>query len=64
MQIDLIFKLAGLGIFVAVIKLVLEQADKKEIAQMVTLSAVLISFFWIIKLMTDLFGEIRSVFGL
>lgn len=64
MQIDLIFKLAGLGIFVAVIKLVLEQADKKEIAQMVTLSAVLISFFWIIRLMTDLFGEIRSVFGL
>ena len=64
MQIDLIFKLAGLGIFVAVIKLVLEQADKKEIAQMVTLSAVLISFFWIIRLMTDLFGEIRAVFGL
>ena len=64
MQIDLIFKLAGLGIFVAVIKLVLDQADKKEIAQMVTLSAVLISFFWVVQLMTQLFGEIKSVFGL
>lgn len=64
MQIDLIFKLAGLGIFVAVIKLVLDQADKKEIAQMVTLSAVLISFFWVIQLMTQLFGQIRAVFGL
>ncbi len=64
MQIDLIFKLAGLGIFVAVIKLVLEQAEKKEIAQMVTLSAVLISFYWVIKLITQLFGEIRAVFGL
>ncbi|MCG8641078.1 MAG: stage III sporulation protein AC [Desulfobacterales bacterium] len=64
MQIDLIFKLAGLGIFVSVIKLVLEQAEKKEIAQMVTLSAVLISFYWIIKLIAQLFGEIRAVFGL
>ncbi|AZR73549.1 stage III sporulation protein AC [Anoxybacter fermentans] len=64
MQIDLIFKLAGLGIFVAVIKLVLDQADKKEIAQMVTLSAVLISFFWVVRLISQLFGEIRAVFGL
>lgn len=64
MQIDLIFKLAGLGIFVAVIKQVLDQADKKEIGQLVTLSAVLISFFWIIRLITQLFGEIRTVFGL
>lgn len=64
MQIDLVFKLAGLGIFVAVIKLVLDQADKKEIAQMVTLSAVLIAFFWVIRLLTQLFGEIKAVFGL
>lgn len=64
MQIDLIFKLAGLGIFVAVIKLVLDQADKKEIAQLVTLSAVLIAFFWVLRLLTQIFGEIKSVFGL
>lgn len=64
MQIDLVFKLAGLGIFVAVIKLVLDQADKKEIAQLVTLSAVLIAFFWVIQLLTQIFGEIKSVFGL
>ncbi len=64
MEIDLVFKLAGLGIFVAVIKLVLDQADKKEIAQMVTLSAVLISFFWVVRLMAQLFSEIRAVFGL
>lgn len=64
MQIDLVFKLAGLGIFVAVIKLVLDQADKKEIAQLVTLSAVLIAFFWVIQLLTKIFGEIKSVFGL
>ncbi|MCK4259738.1 MAG: stage III sporulation protein AC [Halanaerobiales bacterium] len=64
MQIDLVFKLAGLGIFVSVIKLVLDQADKKEIAQLVTLSAVLISFFWVVRLMSQLFAEIRAVFGL
>lgn len=64
MQIDLLFKIAGLGIFIAVIKLVLDQADKKEIAQMVTLCGVLICFFWVVRLMTQLFGEIKSVFGL
>ena len=36
MDINLIFKIAGLGIFISIINIVLKQADKEEQAQMLT----------------------------
>ncbi|MFW5787216.1 MAG: stage III sporulation protein AC, partial [Halanaerobiales bacterium] len=42
MDIDLIFKIAGIGIFISVINIVLKQAGKEEQAQMLTLVGVII----------------------
>ena len=62
MDIDLIFKIAGIGIFISIINIVLKQAEKEEQAQMLTLVGVIIVLLVIIQLINELFNEVRSVF--
>lgn len=64
MQIGLIMQLAGLGLLTAVAHLVLKQAGKEEMAQLVTLAAVVIGFVIVLDQIARLFNNIRSLFGL
>jgi stage III sporulation protein AC len=64
MEINLIFKIAGIGILVSVLNMVLKQAGKEEQAQMLTLAGVIIVLLMVIQLVQKLFIEVRSVFGL
>ncbi len=62
MDIDLIFKIAGIGIFISIINIVLKQADKEEQAQMLTLVGVIIVLMVVIRLINQLFDNVRTVF--
>lgn len=64
MQIDVIFKIAAIGIIVAVLNQVLVKADKSEIATLVTLTGVIIVLLTVINLVSELFVTIRSLFQL
>ena len=64
MDINLIYKIAGIGILVSVLNIVLKQAGKDEQAQMLTLAGVIIVLLMVIQLVQKLFIEVRSVFGL
>mgnify|MGYP001151680434 CR=1 FL=1 len=64
MQIDIIFKIAAIGIIVAVLNQVLVKADKSEIATLVTLTGVIIVLLTVINLVSELFTTIRSLFQL
>ncbi|NLY73888.1 MAG: stage III sporulation protein AC [Firmicutes bacterium] len=64
MDINLIFKIAGIGILVSVLNMVLKQAGKEEQAQMLTLAGVIIVLMMVIQLVQRLFTDVRSVFGL
>ena len=64
MNIDLIFTIAGIGILISVLTTVLQQAEKPELAQMLTLVGVVIVLFMVIQLVNDLFTAVRSVFRL
>lgn len=64
MDINLIFKIAGIGILVSVLNMVLKQAGKEEQAQMLTLAGVIIVLLMVIQLVQKLFIDVRSVFGL
>lgn len=64
MDINLIYKIAGIGILVSVLNIVLKQAGKDEQAQMLTLTGVIIVLLMVIQLVQRLFIEVRSVFGL
>jgi len=62
-DINLIFRIAGIGILISVLNMVLKQAGKEEQAQMLTLAGVVIVLFMVIQLIQRLFTDIRSVFG-
>ena len=60
MEIDLIFKIAGTGIIVAVLNLVLKRAEREEQAMMTTLAVLML----LVDQIGTLFERVKSVFGL
>ena len=64
MEIDLVFKIAGAGIIVAVLNLVLRRAERDEQAMMPTLAGLIVVLMLIVDEISDLFDKIKSVFGL
>lgn len=63
-QIDLLFKIAGIGIFISVLNIVLKQAEKQEQAQMLTLVGVVIVMLMVLQLINELFQTMRTIFNL
>ncbi|MBP0975091.1 MAG: stage III sporulation protein AC [Oscillospiraceae bacterium] len=64
MDIDLIFKVAGIGIIVAVLNLVLKRAEREEQAMLTTLAGLIVVLMLIISEIQSLFDTVKSVFGL
>ncbi|MBR5682341.1 MAG: stage III sporulation protein AC [Ruminococcus sp.] len=64
MNIDLIFKIAGTGIIVAVLNLVLKRAEREEQAMMTTLAGLIVVLIVIVEEIGDLFDKVKTVFGL
>ncbi|MEW6308231.1 MAG: stage III sporulation protein AC [Bacillota bacterium] len=64
MSVDLIFKIAGIGIIVSIMHTVLKQANKEDLAHVVTLTAVVVVLAVVAKLVSDLFGSVRTMFQL
>ena len=63
-DINIIFKIAGVGILISILNMVLKQADKEEQAQMLTLVGVVVVLLLVIQLIQRLFHDVRAVFGL
>ena len=64
MDIDLIFKIAAIGIIVAVLNLLLKRAERDEQAMMTTLAGLIVVLLMIVRQVGNLFGTIKEVFGL
>ena len=64
MDIDLIFKVAGTGIIVAVLNLVLKRAEREEQAMLTTLAGLIVVLMLIISEIQALFDTVKTVFGL
>lgn len=64
MQIEIIFRIAAIGILLAVLNQVLVKADKSEIATLVTLTGVIIVLLTVVELISDLFTTLRTLFQL
>ena len=63
-NIDIIFRIAGIGILISVLSIVLKQAKKEEQAEMLTLAGVVVVLIIVVQLMNQLFTMVRSVFNL
>ena len=64
MEIDLLFKIAAIGILVAVLNQVLSRAGRDEQAMMTTLTGVVIVLMMVVKQISVLFDTVRTTFGL
>lgn len=64
MGIDLLFKIAAIGILVAVLYQVLVRAGREDQAMMTTLAGVIIVLAMVIKEISGLFTSVRTIFNL
>lgn len=64
MNVDLIFKIAAIGIIVAVLNQLLIRSGREEQAMMTTLAGLIVVLMMIIQQISVLFKSIKSIFGL
>ena len=62
--IDVIFRIAAIGILAAVVSSILKQSGKDELSMFVSLAAVIIVLLMIINMVSDLFNVVRTLFNL
>lgn len=63
MDVDLIFKIAAVGIMVAVLNLLLGRAGRDEQALMITIAGLVAVLIVVLREISGLFDLIKSLFG-
>ncbi len=63
MNIEFIFKIAAIGIIVAVLSLVLSRSGREEQAMMTTLAGLVVVLLMLVEKISELFTTIESLFG-
>ncbi len=61
MEIDLIFRIAGVGIVVSILNQILMKSDKAEYAALITVTGIIIVVLMVIPQIRDLFEAIREL---
>lgn len=64
MTINTVFQIAAVGILVAVLTQVLNQAGRDDQATMTSLAGLIVVLFWIIQYISDLFNTVKTLFNL
>ncbi|MBQ8109734.1 MAG: stage III sporulation protein AC [Clostridia bacterium] len=64
MDIDFIFRIAGIGVIVTVISQLLTRAGRDDMAMLATLSGLVLVLLMVVNAISDFFTTIRALFGL
>ena len=64
MDVDLIFKIAAVGILGAVLNLLLVRSGREEQAMMTTLAGLVVVLMMLVQQISDLFQLVKTLFGL
>ncbi len=64
MDVDLIFKIAAIGILVSVLNQVLSRSGRDEQATMTTLAGLVVVLMMVVQEISDLFQLVKDLFGL
>ena len=64
MTINLIFKIAAVGILVSVLGQVLKHSGRDEQAFLVSLAGLILVLLWVVPYIEDLFETIQSLFAM
>ena len=61
MDIDFVFRIAGIGIIVTVISQLLTRAGRDDIALLATLSGLVVVLMMVVGMISDFLSSIRSL---
>ena len=64
MEIDLIFKIAAIGIIVSILNQVLSRSGREEQATMTTLTGLVVVLMIVAQKIAELFDLVKNLFGL
>ena len=64
MNVDLIFKIAAIGILVSVLNQVLTRSGREEQATMTTLAGLIVVLMMVVQKISELFDLVKVLFGL
>jgi stage III sporulation protein AC len=62
--IDIIFRIAGIGIVIAIVNQVLKKVDREEITTLTTLAGTVIVLLIVLDMIAQLFSTLKNMFGL
>ena len=63
MDVEIIFKIAGIGILTTVVGQILKNSGKDDISTLATLAGVVIVLFMVVGLISDLFSNMKTMFS-
>lgn len=63
-NIDIVFKIAAVGVLIAVLSQLLIKSGRDDIALMVSVTGLIIVLLVVVQMVNDLFESIKSIFGL
>jgi stage III sporulation protein AC len=64
MDVSMIFKIAAVGILVAVLNQVMLRSGREEQAMMITLAGIVVVLMMVIRMVNDLFETVKTMFQL
>lgn len=64
MEIDVIFKIAAIGIIVTIVCQVLKKSEREDIATIVSLAGLVIVLAVVLDMVVGLFDSVRNIFDL
>lgn len=64
MDVNLIFKIAAIGVILSILHTVLARAGREELGHLATLAGVIIVLIWVIGMVRQLFDTVKAMFQL
>ena len=62
MDIDIVFRIAAVGILIAELNQVLSRAGRDDQAMLTTLAGLIVVLYWVIGYISELFNTIQTMF--
>lgn len=62
MSFYMVMKIAGIGLLVGILVMVLEQANRRDIGQLTVLAGLVVVLYIVVQAVADLFSLVQSVF--
>ena len=64
MGVDIILKIAGIGIFTAIVSVILKKSDRDDVATFATLAGLIVVIVLVLDMISGLFDTIKSLLSL